>query len=55
LIQLEEFDEVYKFAYFDDQFKSIFSDRNAFWDAELEQELSPVLETLKQYGEVLID
>jgi hypothetical protein len=30
----------------------MFSDRNAFGDAELEQELSPVLETLKQCGEV---
>ncbi len=43
---------MYKFAYFDDQVKSIFSDRNAFWDTDLEQELSLVLETLKQCGEV---
>lgn len=43
---------MYKFTYFDDQVKSMFSDRSAFWDAELEQELSPVLETLKQCGEV---
>lgn len=43
---------MYKFAYSDDQVKSMFSDRNAFGDAELEQELSPVLETLKQCGEV---
>jgi hypothetical protein len=43
---------VYKFTYFDNQFKSMFSNRNVFWDAELEQELSSVLETLKQYGEV---
>jgi len=43
---------VYKFAYFDDQVKSMFSDRNAFWDAVLQQELSPVLDTLKQFGEV---
>jgi hypothetical protein len=28
------------------------SDRSAFWDSELEQELSPVLEVLKQSGEV---
>uniref|UniRef100_B8HVK9 DUF7226 domain-containing protein n=1 Tax=Cyanothece sp. (strain PCC 7425 / ATCC 29141) TaxID=395961 RepID=B8HVK9_CYAP4 len=43
---------MYRFTYFDDQIKSMLSDRNAFWDAELVQELSPVLETLKQCGEV---
>lgn len=43
---------MYRFTYFDDQVKSMFSDRSAFWDAELEQELSPILETLKQCGEV---
>jgi len=43
---------VYKFTYFDARIKSIFSDKKAFWDTELEQELSPVLETLKKYGEV---
>lgn len=43
---------MYKFTYFDEQVKSMFSDRSAFWDFELEQELAPVLETLKQSGEV---
>lgn len=43
---------MYRFTYFDAQIKSMFSDRKAFWDSELEQELSSVLETLKQYGEV---
>lgn len=43
---------MYKFLYRDEQVKSMFSDRKAFWDAELEQELSPILETLKKYGEV---
>ncbi|MBD2100169.1 hypothetical protein [Leptolyngbya sp. FACHB-261] len=43
---------MYKFTYFDEQVKSIFSDRSAFWDTDLEQELSPVLETLKKCGEV---
>lgn len=43
---------MYKFTYFDNQVRSMFYDRSAFWDTELEQELSPVLETLKQCGEV---
>ncbi len=43
---------MYKFTYFDNKVRSMFSDRSAFWDTELEQELSPVLETLKQFGEV---
>lgn len=43
---------MYKFTYFDEQVKSMFSDRSAFWDIDLEQELSPVLEALKGCGEV---
>jgi hypothetical protein len=43
---------VFKFTYFDGQLKSMLSDRSAFWDNELEQELSPVLETLKHCGEI---
>ncbi len=43
---------MYKFTYFDTQVKSMLSDRGAFWDTELEQELSPVLEILKKFGEV---
>ncbi|NJM75416.1 MAG: hypothetical protein HC852_06065 [Acaryochloridaceae cyanobacterium RU_4_10] len=39
---------MYKFTYFDDQVKSMLSDRSSFWDSELEQELSPVLEMLKK-------
>ena len=43
---------MYKFTYFDNQVKSMFSDRGAFWDTDLEQELSPVIEILKKVGEV---
>jgi hypothetical protein len=43
---------MYKFSYFDTQVKSMLSNRSTFWDAELEQELSPVLEVLKQFGEI---
>ena len=43
---------MYKFTYFDNRIKSMLSDRSAFWDAELEQELAPVLKILKQCGEI---
>lgn len=43
---------MYKFTYFDSQVKLMLSERKAFWDPELEQELSPVLEVLKQSGEI---
>jgi hypothetical protein len=43
---------VYKLKYFNDQVRLMMSKRYALWDIELEQELSPVLETLKEYGEV---
>lgn len=43
---------MYKFTYFDGQVKLMLSDRKAFWDPDLEQELSPVLEVLKQSGEI---
>lgn len=43
---------MYKLTSSNDQIMSILSDRNSFWDTELERELDPVLKTLKQYGEV---
>ena len=43
---------MYKFTFFDKQVKSMLSDRKAFWDPDLEQELSPVLEALKRFGEI---
>lgn len=43
---------MYKFTYFDDQVKSMLCDRKAFWDPELEQELSPVLDSLRKSGEI---
>lgn len=43
---------MYKLKYFDDQVRLMMSKRHALWDLELDQELSPVLETLKEYGEV---
>ena len=43
---------MYKFNYFDANVKLILSDRKAFWDPALEEELSPVLEALKKTGEM---
>ena len=43
---------MYRFRYQDDHVKRMLSDRNTFWDPELEDELSPVLEKLKQTGEI---
>jgi hypothetical protein len=43
---------VFKLTYFDPRIKLIFSDKNAFCDPAVEQELVPVLEALKQTGEV---
>ena len=43
---------MFKFTYFDSQVQSILSDRSAFCDLAVEQELAPVLEVLKQAGEV---
>jgi len=51
-LQHEELTEVFKFAYFDSQVQSILSDKSAFCDLPVEQELAPVLEILKQTGEV---
>ncbi|MFZ4664967.1 MAG: DUF7226 domain-containing protein [Prochlorotrichaceae cyanobacterium] len=48
----KELIEVFKFTYFDSRIKSILSDRSTFCDLAVEQELSPVLEVLKQTGEV---
>jgi hypothetical protein len=43
---------VFKFVYFCDRVKSILSGRGIFCDLEVEQELAPVLESLKRCGEV---
>lgn len=43
---------MYKFTYFDDRVKLMISDRKTFWDLELKNELSPVLEELKRSGEI---
>jgi hypothetical protein len=45
---------MYKFKYPDAQVKTILSssNKNAFWDPELTNELAPVLEALKNFGEV---
>ncbi|NCJ07787.1 hypothetical protein GS597_14970 [Synechococcales cyanobacterium C] len=43
---------MFKFTYFDSQIKTILSDRSTFCDLAVEQELAPVLEVLKQTGEV---
>jgi hypothetical protein len=51
-LQHEELTEVFKFTYFDSQVKSILSDRSTFCDLAVEQELAPILEVLKQTGEV---
>jgi hypothetical protein len=52
LDRFKEFDEVYRFTYFDRQIESILSQRKTILDTDLEQELSPVLETLRKYGEI---
>jgi hypothetical protein len=51
-LQHEELIKVFKFTYFDSQIRSILSDRSTFCDLAVEQELVPVLEVLKQTGEV---
>jgi hypothetical protein len=51
-LQHEELIEVFKFTYFDSQIKTILSDRSTLCDLAVEQELAPVLEVLKQTGEV---
>ena len=43
---------MYRFTYHDDHIKMMLSDRKTFWDLELEEELSPVLEKIKQTGEI---
>jgi predicted transcriptional regulator len=43
---------MYKLIYCTQEVEKLFTKRHEFWDSELEQELSPVLETLKQFGEV---
>lgn len=43
---------MYKLTFFDEQVKEMLCNRDAFWDSELEQELAPTLEALKQTGEV---
>lgn len=43
---------MYRFTYCDDQIRLMLVDRKSFWDIDLEEELSPVLETLKKYGEI---
>lgn len=43
---------MYKFTYFDDQVRLMLCRRSELWDTELEQELAPVLETLRKYGEI---
>ncbi|MEM6840039.1 MAG: hypothetical protein AAF609_24790 [Cyanobacteria bacterium P01_C01_bin.120] len=43
---------MFKFIYFDSQIKTILSDRSTFCDLAVEQELAPILEVLKQTGEV---
>lgn len=43
---------MFKFTYFDSQVRLILSDKSAFCDFAVEQELAPVLEVLKQTGEV---
>ncbi|MCG9893639.1 MAG: hypothetical protein MH252_21525 [Thermosynechococcaceae cyanobacterium MS004] len=43
---------MFKFTYFDPKIQSIFSDKKAFCDLAVKQELMPVLEVLKQVGEV---
>ena len=43
---------MYKFTYFDDRLELMLKDRKTFWDPELEQELCPVLDVLKESGEV---
>ncbi|NJO51290.1 MAG: hypothetical protein HC840_19665 [Leptolyngbyaceae cyanobacterium RM2_2_4] len=43
---------MFKFTYFDSQIKTILSGRSTFCDPAVEQELAPVLEVLKQNGEV---
>ena len=45
---------MYKFTYFDCQIKAMFSERKELWDTDLEQEISPALERLKQTGEVKV-
>ncbi len=51
-MQHEKLIEVFKFTYFDSQIKTILSDRSTFCDLAVEQELAPILEVLKQTGEV---
>jgi len=43
---------VYRFTYFNDEVRAIFSDKNSFWDEDLDQELSPILKVLKENGEI---
>jgi hypothetical protein len=43
---------MFNLTYFNSQIKTILSDRNTFCDLAVEQELAPVLEALKQTGEV---
>lgn len=43
---------MFKFTYFDFQIKTILSDKITFCDPAVEQELAPVLEALRQTGEV---
>jgi hypothetical protein len=43
---------VYRFSYFDDSVKSVLSDRDTYWDIDLQQELAPVLDILKKTGEI---
>lgn len=43
---------MYRFKYHDNHVEKMLSDRKTFWDPELEGELSPVLDKLKQTGEI---
>ena len=43
---------MFNFAFKNEQIRFMLSDRTAFWDAQIEEELTPALKQLKETGEI---
>ena len=43
---------MFTFSFQNEQLQTMLSDRTTFWDAQVEEELTPVLKQLKEHGEI---